>query len=276
MTNTNVQTPAANEATAVNNLKKALFSTPLPQKTVSLVEEALAEAGAVVNTSFYVELANAMKAQGVDTKSHAAATKFIVENGALLAELQEQHGHEIAEPMEEIAGDLHDGMMESFRSLHSHADTFLWVALQVYGSRSPEHVVYAAKVSHLFCEDKKLFGEYIREQLGVYKTMKVASTVYLSTDAIRLTGDAAEKAITATARLINKLAFQMTASGVDKMTKRPELITGVNTIKQGVNHPFKKDGVADTAARLYDENKMAALKKEKAGVRARINAQRKN
>lgn len=223
----------------------------------------------------YTALAEKLVACEVDPSNKNAVTAFLISNAHVLESVQEYAAPYVS-PMAELAGDLHDGLVAVIKETGSFTDTFMWVALQAYGGRSPEHAVFAAKVARVFDNDKAEFGEYIREQLDVKKKLRIRDTALFTADTVRTTGDLAEKALVATVKALNKVAFQLPAKGIDATVRRPEELSHINIVKQGVNHPFKKESVADIAARIVDEKKMAEVKKKKAGAISKLRKQKQN
>lgn len=246
----------------------------LSEDVIMNLQEMFLNTGVSIDTEFYMALIAGLEAAGIALSDTQAVTAYLVNNFEFVAFLQKEFTTPIFQPKEELVGDLHDGLLAAIESTGSFTDTFMWVALQAYGGKSAEHTVFAAKVASVFDNDKAAFGEYVRTLLNVdKKKLRVRDTALFTADTVRLAGDLTEKAVIATAKLVNKVAFQMPSNGLDKVAKRPEELSHVNVVKQGVNHPFPKESVADISARLVDEKKMAAVKKKKAGVISKLRKQ---
>lgn len=244
-----------------NKLSQFLFGKQLSDKVVGELEGFYAEGGIKMDGAFIDKLTEAMHRDKVDVTNDTEALRFIAEQKDLMAQLEEEHTHPLPVVLEGFEGELHDGLVEAVRKSGSRSDAFIWVALQVYGGKSAEHAVFTANLAAAFKQNKQAFGEYIRIHLNVdKKRFTIRQAAMTTSDSVRVAGDVTEKAITATAKAVNKYAFQSTANGIDKIAGRPEELKGVNVVKQGMAHPFKKEAVGDIAARLVAENEQKKRK----------------
>lgn len=241
-----------------------LFGKQVSDAVVDNLEVAFAESGLRMDPAFIDKMTEAMHRAKVNVEDDKEVFRFIAQEKDFMQQLQEEHTYPLPIVREGFEGELHDGLIEAVRKSGSRSDAFIWVALQVYGGKSAEHAVFASNIATAFDHNKQAFGEYVRTHLNVEKKRFTFRQAAMTTsDSVRVAGDATEKVITATAKAVNKYAFQSTAAGIDKVTGRPEELKGVNVVKQGMSHPFKKEAIGDIAARLVEENKQSKKKSKK-------------
>lgn len=229
------------------SLSKFMFGTQLPQALVDGFKENAAKEGVFLKAGFFDEITEAMHRAGVDMNSSTSITDYIKGNMGYITELTQKHGLELPAAPEGVKGPLYDELVEHLRQSRSTSDAFLWAALQVFGGKSARHAVYADTVASAFRDDKGQFGFYMRKVLSLPKReLSIRGAALITSDAVRVSGDAMEAVVIAMAKATNKYAFQATANGIDKVAKRPEELKGVNV--------FNRKPVGDTSIELYERN----------------------
>lgn len=141
----------------------------------------------------------------------------------------------------ELAGPIHDEFIILLQENGLFDPISVNGLLYGFSTRSDEHKEFAIKVEKLFEESEENYAKYFGEianQEGKVKAV-AKKVVYVTADTNRVAGDVVEKAIIATAKIINKYGFQKPADLLDKLAKRPEELKEMNYVV-AMNHARKE------------------------------------
>lgn len=155
-------------------------------------------------------------------------------------------------PNEELDSEMHAEFLEALKKVNLYGDHHIHAVLMSFVGRGDAQKQFVLDVLNVFKKDRTAYGVYFREACGVknIESSMVKTTVYVTADSFRTTGDLIEAGVTKSVQAVNKYVFQMIAKGFDKAVGgRPEEMKDYNFVN-------------DAAGRVWDKTK--SLKKEKA------------